>query len=275
MHEGSVMARRGESFFDTLLALPWWASVIVAAIAYVLLAFAAPAYFSGNQFTTGFGVAAKTYAPYAAGFFALIGLFSFIRSHFIKRRFDRLEGIEEVRQLPWRQFESIVAEAFRRRGYSVMENAVEGPDGGVDLVLRKDGDKVYVQCKQWKQSKVGVKPIRELYGVMAAGGAAGGYFVASGEYTNDARDFAQKCNIELIDGTTLVQLIAEAREPQPFIDPTHWRRDHTAIAATAQGPSCPTCGGAMVRRVAKRGANAGTEFWGCTSYPQCRGTRAM
>jgi ssDNA-binding Zn-finger/Zn-ribbon topoisomerase 1 len=27
----------------------------------------------------------------------------------------------------------------------------------------------------------------------------------------------------------------------------------------------------MVRRTAKRGANAGSEFWGCTGYPTCRG----
>jgi restriction system protein len=28
----------------------------------------------------------------------------------------------------------------------------------------------------------------------------------------------------------------------------------------------------MVRRLAKRGANAGQAFWGCTGYPGCRGT---
>jgi restriction system protein len=31
----------------------------------------------------------------------------------------------------------------------------------------------------------------------------------------------------------------------------------------------------MVRRTAKRGANAGGEFWGCTVYPTCRGTRPI
>lgn len=54
----------------------------------------------------------------------------------LKRQFSALASIEEVRQLSWRQFESIIGEAFRRRGYTVMENAVDGPDGGVDLVLR-------------------------------------------------------------------------------------------------------------------------------------------
>ena len=38
-------------------------------------------------------------------------------------------------------------------------------------------------------------------------------------------------------------------------------------------PDCPTCGASMVRRVAKKGGNAGETFWGCTRFPQCRGTR--
>lgn len=32
---------------------------------------------------------------------------------------------------------------------------------------------------------------------------------------------------------------------------------------------------AMVKRVAKTGAHAGREFWGCVSYPKCRGARHL
>ena len=39
--------------------------------------------------------------------------------------------------------------------------------------------------------------------------------------------------------------------------------------------ACPVCSNAMIKRIAKRGANAGKAFWGCTSYPACRGTRPM
>ena len=42
-------------------------------------------------------------------------------------------------------------------------------------------------------------------------------------------------------------------------------------APTPQGsPRCPKCGGEMVLRTAKSGANAGGQFWGCASYPGCR-----
>ncbi|MCJ7837335.1 NERD domain-containing protein [Cuneatibacter sp. NSJ-177] len=33
---------------------------------------------------------------------------------------------------------------------------------------------------------------------------------------------------------------------------------------------CPLCGGKMVKRVAKKGAYAGEEFWGCENFPHCR-----
>ena len=36
-------------------------------------------------------------------------------------------------------------------------------------------------------------------------------------------------------------------------------------------PICPKCGSAMLKRSAKKGANAGNEFWGCSRYPECRG----
>jgi restriction system protein len=267
------MARRRESLVDVLLVLPWWASVVVAATAFALLKFAAPLYFANSPYTAGIGTVARNNAALMAGFFLLIGSLSFIRAFFIKRKFNSLAGIEHVRQLSWRQFESIVGEAFRRRGYTVMENAVDGPDGGIDLVLRKDGAKFYVQCKQWKQTKVGVKPIRELYGVIAAGGAAGGFFVASGEYTEDARDFARKCAIELVDEPALVDMIARAREPEPFMDPTNRKRTEPVVNAPIADPACPACGAAMLRRTAKRGAHAGNAFWGCSSYPRCRETR--
>lgn len=39
-----------------------------------------------------------------------------------------------------------------------------------------------------------------------------------------------------------------------------------------EAPSCPRCGRSMLRKTAKRGASAGSSFWGCAGYPQCKGT---
>ena len=56
----------------------------------------------------------------------------------------------------------------------MQENTGGGADGGVDLVLSKTGERILVQCKNWKSSKVGVSTVRELFGVVTAEGASGG-----------------------------------------------------------------------------------------------------
>ena len=40
-------------------------------------------------------------------------------------------------------------------------------------------------------------------------------------------------------------------------------------------PSCPLCKGLMVLRTAKKGKNAGAQFWGCAGYPKCKGVRRL
>lgn len=43
----------------------------------------------------------------------------------------------------------------------------------------------------------------------------------------------------------------------------------------APSPACPLCGKPMARRTARKGAQAGSQFWGCTGYPECRGTQRL
>ena len=50
-------------------------------------------------------------------------------------------------------------------------------------------------------------------------------------------------------------------------DPTD-RSDKTQPAA----PDCAVCGKAMVLRTARKGAKAGSQFWGCSGYPECKAT---
>lgn len=171
-----------------------------------------------------------------------------------------------LNDMSWQQFEALVGEAFRRKGYSVNETGGGGGDGGIDLVLKKGGETLLVQCKQWKAYKVGVTTVRELYGVMAAKGATGGFVVTSGVFTNDARAFAGGRNIELMDGEALHALIRGVSTPSKVVS--------TAPAVEPEGaPACPVCQSPMVKRIAKRGGNPGNAFWGCSQYPACRGTR--
>ena len=43
----------------------------------------------------------------------------------------------------------------------------------------------------------------------------------------------------------------------------------------AGAPTCPLCGKPMIKRVAKKGTNSGKDFWSCSAYPTCNGTRRI
>ena len=65
--------------------------------------------------------------------------------------------------------------------------------------------------------------------------------------------------------------LAESTAPVPA--PVRVVETPLPIAAvqTNESPRCPKCGGEMILRTAKSGANAGNKFWGCSKYPNCRG----
>ena len=54
------------------------------------------------------------------------------------------------------------------------------------------------------------------------------------------------------------------------------RLQHRAQKSVAEeAPTCPNCGKPMLKRVAKKGVNSGKEFWSCSDYPNCNGTRKI
>ena len=191
----------------------------------------------------------------------------------------------------------LVGEAFRLQGYSVEENGGGGPDGGIDLVLWKNSQKYIVQCKRWKTYRVGPEIVREQYGIMTAIAADGAIIVTSGHFTDAARQFAKNLPIRLIDGPELRRTIAQVQAKRAQASSTgapkkgHRRdtREATSILPkepvllaeprlAAQDvrnlvPVCPRCQHSMVQRTAKMGSLAGQTFWGCSTFPACRGTR--
>jgi restriction system protein len=42
-----------------------------------------------------------------------------------------------------------------------------------------------------------------------------------------------------------------------------------------KAPACPLCGKPLVVRTARQGKRAGSQFWGCSGYPECKGTRPL
>jgi len=274
-----------EDIMDLVAMLPWWAGVALALILYIVLHKLAamspnltglkPGQMGGALQQTM--IAALAYpAQFILPFLCLVGaIISFVRRRkrqALVQHVTQSKGADALNGMSWREFEMLVGEAFRQQGYAVVENGGNGPDGGVDLVLRKGGETHLVQCKQWKAFKVGVDVVRELYGVMAARGAARGFVVTSGTFTAEARAFAEGRNLTLVDGSKLLDLIQRAK--------TSLRASSTAKTTVPAAPplraptipSCPRCSAPMVLRTAGKGANPGSRFWGCSTFPSCRGT---
>ena len=80
-------------------------------------------------------------------------------------------------------------------------------------------------------------------------------FIAEGGYT------------ERLAAARLVERQRKDRTDQT--DPT----DRTDPKTKA--PNCPLCGQPLVVRTARKGAHAGAQFWGCSAFPACKGTRAI
>lgn len=274
-----------EDLMDIAAKLPWWVGVALSLVAYLgfyglagmEVAVTADGKSIGQsmirQMVKSFATVLQYIVPLAFLAGALVSVLG-------RKKREALHGAvaasgdrAALSQMTWQAFEQVVGEYFRRNGFAVSETGGSGADGGVDLLLTRGTDRYVVQCKQWRSRQVGVAPVRELLGVMTASGAAGGYVVTSGVFTDEARRFAAGREIELIAGDALARMIREQGAAQPAAR-TAAPAAAPASPAASPAPACPTCAAPMVLRTARKGGNAGSAFWGCSNFPGCRATRA-
>lgn len=289
------MARRQKpsaagDLMDAVAKLPWWVGVLLAAVFYFILhGFASRPVVAPTNTAQVSGMVIATFirglaqiGQYLLPVLCLAGAgMSAFKRH---QRQGLVEAVADsgtsgaLLDMSWQEFEMLVSEAFRLQGYRVEERGGAGADGGIDLVLWKNKETFLVQCKQWRAVKVGVQVVRELYGVMAAEGSAGGFVITSGRFTVEAKEFAKGRNVTLMDGPVLHAMIREAKAVKPV--PVQSRPQAQAAGMplgqpSSLQPTCPLCSSAMVKRVAKQGKNAGSSFWGCAAYPKCKGTKTI
>lgn len=313
------MARRKkrstlEDLMDLTAIAPWWVGVVLAVVSYVGLHVYAgrplvvqpgqPAGIMTTAIWRGLATAGQYILPII--FLAGAGLSAYRRRQATQLHGEAASRADGVAQMSWQEFEVLVGEYFRRQGFAAVNNFEAGPDGGVDVLLKKGADRYLVQCKHWRALRVGVQPVRELYGVMAAQRVAGAYVVTSGTFTDEARKFAEGRELQLIDGQALQRGIraqaaaapapktrtevrppAAAPAPAPAArpaapSPAQPRKVEPATAgmsppAAPSAPLCPVCNAPMVQRQARSGPNAGNRFWGCSRYGEtkCKGTRTL
>lgn len=209
----------------------------------------------------------KTLRPFFILLFAVLAvrfilpeIIEILKVYFRSRKGKKWRSNREIliwlRGLTPKEFEDHIAELFERLGYKTL--SVGGPnDGGIDVVVEKNGIKHFIQCKKYfKSHEVGVKEIRDFYGALAdriANGKA--YFITTSNFTLPAEKFVEDKPIELIDSYRLLDYIHLAK-------PKDKEEDSKNV--------CPECGAKLVKRKGKYG-----EFLGCSNYPKCKYTRRL
>jgi len=296
------MARRKkESGLDIFLAAPWWFSAVVAVGGFIAFQWIIPATTASNPILNTLGQSFKPFGYIVGAFFGLIALVNFFRQKNVSvafksapNRTDKTPGrqhpewnspslasttdisepsvqtkltewtLELLRRIEWKRFELLCAEYFRVLGKRV-ETVNHGPDGGLDARVYANDSTVMefaIQCKAWN-SMVGVKPIRELFGIMTHESAGKGIFMATSVFSDEGRQFAaeHKDKLFLIDGEKFLSMLLKLPEDK--------RKKLLAFATEGDytTPTCASCGIKMVWRTGKHG-----EFWGCQNYPRCHCT---
>jgi restriction system protein len=149
-------------------------------------------------------------------------------------------GSYQLARLSWQGLEELATWYFRSQGYTVERRGGTRPDGGIDLLIRRHGQEIPVQCKLGANGYVGVRATRELGGVVLQRRSRMGILITAGGFSNDAVKFAEEANLRLISGQEFVQML---------------ERDRV----------CPRDGAPLRLRVARPGTHyAGRPFFVCS-----------
>ena len=105
-----------------------------------------------------------------------------------------------------KHFEILVADLLRAMGHKARVLGGSG-DQGVDVVADYNGERVAIQCKNYRK-RVGNKPVQEVYAGARHHGCQGAWVVAPAGYTKGAQDLARSTNVSLFEEAHLRRWIS-------------------------------------------------------------------
>lgn len=122
----------------------------------------------------------------------------------------------QVDNMNGHDFEYFVADILRKNGYRDVVVTKGSGDFGVDITAKKDKKRWAFQCKCY-HSKLGVRPIQEVYGGLNKYNASIGVVVTNTYFTSHAHDLADNLGVLLWDRDKLATLMSayDSKNSQP------------------------------------------------------------
>lgn len=177
------------SIFAILLRSAWWISAVIAvAIVAAARALLPPEYFGVGAF--------------AAFPFVIIAGISLYRQWRAPSPARVEETLAAVRAMAWPDFARVLEQGFARDGCEVGRT-----EGRADFLLRRQGRLAIVAARRWKASRVGVEALRELSAAAEVHGAHERLYVAVGEVSGQAAQYARQNQIQLVGAQELARLL--------------------------------------------------------------------
>ncbi|MBX3662818.1 MAG: restriction endonuclease [Burkholderiales bacterium] len=174
------------SIFAMLLRQSWWVSALAALATFVVV-----------QNFVPWG-----YALFATLPFTVITLMVAWKQLFGPTGARVEKALEKTRSLSWEDFAQALERGYRAEGYTVQR-----VDGAADFELQKLGYLTLVSARRWKAARTGVDPLRELAAAGEKREARECHYAVAGELTDQARAFARKKGVKLVEGAELARLV--------------------------------------------------------------------
>jgi restriction system protein len=132
-------------------------------------------------------------------------------NHFLQRlglvpAVEEKINLDRASSLTWSQVKNLLRSTYQRRGYSV--ESVPGDRAPVDMVMHKEGRKIFLEFRHWQVWEVPDKAVHELAGYASGAGADHAVMVTSGHFSENARNYAAQRGVELVDGAHLKNFVA-------------------------------------------------------------------
>ena len=117
----------------------------------------------------------------------------------------------EMAEMSGQDFERLICRLLDAMAFRTELTKISG-DGGIDIIAVLDkpiiGGKYLFQCKRYAPDNlVGASAVRDFCGAVSADRVVKGIFVTTSDFTPQAREFAEKAGIELIDAAKLKTLL--------------------------------------------------------------------